>query len=111
MQDCLLTYYAEYPLEQPDTLFTLCWKIVDTTQEVDHLAASFNAFKQTWTSPFQEMSLYVCGRSALPQDESASKRSEVAAISAVPEAVRFLHIVGRHHYRDWNKACGIREAH
>ena len=112
MQDCLLTYYAEGPLEQPlDTSFTSCWKIVDTTQEVvDHLAASFNTFVPGLgpQSVPRDVPMYAGGL-LFPQDEKRQQEIYEAVTSAVPEVELVSPYIGWFdiNYRGWNKAQGF----
>ena len=112
MDDCLLTYYQEGPLEQPlDTSFTSCWKIVDTTQEVvDHLAASFNTFVPGLgpQSVPKDIPMYAGGL-LLPQDEKRAQEIYEAVTSAVPEVELVSPYIGWFdiNYRGWNKAQGF----
>ena len=112
MQDCLLTYYEEGPLEQPlDTSFTSSWKIVNTTQEVvDYLAASFNTFVPGLgpQSVPKDVPMYAGGL-LFPQDEKRQQEVYEAVTNAVPEVELVSPYSGWFdiNYRGWNKAQGF----
>lgn len=112
MEDCLLTYFDDGPLQPPlDTSYKSSWKIVNTTQEiVDYLDKSFDTFVPgLGPKTLQKDTRYFAAGLLVPLNKARAEEIKETVLKAVPEINLVSPYTGWYdvNFRNWNKAQGF----